>query len=225
MAKVGDWGWQVLMNYNGRIMCGGSLINSRWVISAAHCTIGRTNPSPYDIIIGSHDRVSMEWHAVSVKVSLVINHVSYNAQTMANDISLLKLATKVTYTDYILPACLADGTVNFAGTQAMATGWGSTSSGGSVANKLMEVSVLFLTDERCKAKYTTVDVKTAVCAGDNHIYADTCQGDSGGPLVNQVGSVWHLTGLTSWGYGCGSGGVYTRVSAYVSWVQQQISAN
>lgn len=34
---VGDWGWQVALYYNGFFSCGGSIINSQWVITAAHC--------------------------------------------------------------------------------------------------------------------------------------------------------------------------------------------
>ena len=45
------------------------------------------------------------------------------------------------------------------------------------------------------------------------------KGDSGGPYSVKVGSKWMLGGLTSWGYGCGDGGVYTRVSLYLSWIQ------
>ena len=51
------------------------------------------------------------------------------------------------------------------------------------------------------------------------------QGDSGGPLVVQDGAKWYLGGLTSWGYGCGDGGVYTRVSLYFQWVQDIIQVN
>ena len=49
------------------------------------------------------------------------------------------------------------------------------------------------------------------------------QGDSGGPLVTQVDGAWTLVGLTSWGYSCAravSPGVFTRVSNYVSLIEQ-----
>jgi secreted trypsin-like serine protease len=48
------------------------------------------------------------------------------------------------------------------------------------------------------------------------------QGDSGGPFVvadATRGGRYTLAGLTSWGINCGNGGVYTRVSAYRSWVE------
>ena len=39
-ATAGDWGWQVLMLSNGDFACGGSLINTQWVVTAAHCALG-----------------------------------------------------------------------------------------------------------------------------------------------------------------------------------------
>ena len=84
-----------------------------------------------------------------------------------------------------------------------------------------------LTDQRCKQKFNSVDTNTVVCAGETGQNKDTCQGDSGGPLVVQHASdkKWNLVGLTSWGYGCGDGGVYTRVSAFRTWVLNKITAN
>jgi secreted trypsin-like serine protease len=51
---------------------------------------------------------------------------------------------------------------------------------------------------------------------------DTCQGDSGGPLMAFVDDRWVLAGITSFGYECaqpGYPGVYTRVSAFISFIQ------
>lgn len=39
-ATVGDWGWQVGINYNGRHLCGGALLNEWWMVTAAHCVAG-----------------------------------------------------------------------------------------------------------------------------------------------------------------------------------------
>ena len=56
IAAVGDWGWQVAMLYNGKFYCGGSLINSQWILTAAHCVERNTNPSGYSFLIGAHNR-------------------------------------------------------------------------------------------------------------------------------------------------------------------------
>jgi secreted trypsin-like serine protease len=63
-----------------------------------------------------------------------------------------------------------------------------------------------------------------VCAGNTT--ADACQGDSGGPLICNINGLGMVIGITSWGEGCGqkdSPGVYTNVSAYIKWINEQIS--
>ena len=42
-ANVGDWGWQIMLNWNGRSICGGALISEQWVATAAHCLYGYLN--------------------------------------------------------------------------------------------------------------------------------------------------------------------------------------
>lgn len=61
----------------------------------------------------------------------------------------------------------------------------------------------------------------------DYFFLDTCQGDSGGPLLMFTSNrVWQQVGITSNGDGCaqpGKPGVYTRVSAYQSWINQTMN--
>ena len=223
-SKKGDWGWQVAINYNGGFTCGGSLINSEWIVTAAHCVFTRTTPSLYSVDIGLHDRLAPEVVAVNRRVSTIVIHPSYNPTFWRNDIALMKLISPITYSNFILPVCIPSESASMVGKVAIATGWGTLRAGGAVSRYLMEVAMPFLTDLRCVQKYPDVDVTNAVCAGEVGENKDTCQGDSGGPLVvqNPVDGKWYLGGITSWGYGCGDGGVYTRTSLYSKWITQTI---
>lgn len=93
-ADPEDWGWQVAMLYNGRFTCGGSVLNKHWIITAAHCVYGRTNPNFYSFAFGLHDRTTPESWATTRSVSKVIMHPRYNPQNLQNDIALMKLSVR-----------------------------------------------------------------------------------------------------------------------------------
>uniref|UniRef100_A0A8C9PZ56 Peptidase S1 domain-containing protein n=1 Tax=Spermophilus dauricus TaxID=99837 RepID=A0A8C9PZ56_SPEDA len=64
-----------------------------------------------------------------------------------------------------------------------------------------------------------------VCAGGDGIIS-SCNGDSGGPLNCQAeNGAWEVHGIVSFGSGQGCNTlkkptVYTRVSAYIDWINQ-----
>lgn len=107
--------------------------------------------------------------------------------------------------------CLPDGTEDFVGKTAWATGFGRPCSACGGSYKLLQVDVPVLTDSRCVEKFNpiTINPDTQICAGDNQ-GKDTCNGDSGGPLVVRGSNGrWVLAGLTSFGSNpCGEGGTF-----------------
>ncbi|XP_073708659.1 serine protease 27-like [Garra rufa] len=229
----GSWPWQVSLHSSvfGGHFCGGSLINNKWVLTAAHCLPGVTASSLL-VYLGKRTQQGVNTYEISRNVISIIVHPSYNSQTNDNDIALLHLSSAVTFNDYIRPVCLAaQGSVFPVGTSSWITGWGDIQSGVSLPSPgiLQETLVPVVANDQCNTLLGSGSVTTnMMCAGLIEGGKDTCQGDSGGPMVSKQCSVWVQSGVTSWGYGCAdpnAPGVYARVSQYQSWITSHVGQN
>ncbi|XP_037545122.1 trypsin-2 [Nematolebias whitei] len=225
-AAAGAWPWQASLQIRGAL-CGGSLINNQWVLSAAHC-FSSTSTSNVQIYLGRLNLQSTNTNQVVLSASQIIVHPSYNSNTNNNDLALVKLSSTVTFTDYIRPVCLAaDGSVFPGGLDSWVTGFGTTSSGGTVSNTLQEVDVPIVTNSDCNNSYGSI-TSNMLCAGLTQGGKDSCQGDSGGPLVCINGTTWVQAGVVSFGNGCAQAkypGVYARVSQYQAWISSQVTGD
>ncbi|XP_030592368.1 transmembrane protease serine 9-like [Archocentrus centrarchus] len=230
-APPGSWPWQVSLQRSGSHFCGGSLINSQWVLCAAHCFQSYT-ASSVTVSLGRQSLKGSNPNAVSRSVSQVIKHPNYNSVTSDNDIALLKLSSSVTFTNYIRPVCLAaSGSTFYNGINTWVTGWGNIASGVSLPSpqNLMEVKVPIVGNRKCNCDYGVGSITdNMVCAGLSAGGKDSCQGDSGGPMVSKQNGRWIQAGIVSFGEGCALPnfpGVYTRVSRYQTWINSQITSN
>jgi len=221
-ATPHSWGWMVGMRRNGAFICGGSLISHRAAITAAHCIYGSTNVNVYILDVGLHDRNNHESWTLNVRVSRLIMHAQYSPSTLMHDIAIMHFTDPIELDHYrIVPVCIPQPHQDWQGRMCWATGWGSLFSGGSVTRYLQEVEMIHLTNQRCATRFgTRVNTTLQMCGGEVGEGIDTCQGDSGGPYVCEdiATNTWYLVGITSWGFGCGDGGVYTKCQGYHQWI-------
>ncbi|XP_054000991.1 protein masquerade isoform X3 [Hylaeus anthracinus] len=237
-ADANEWCWQVaLINSLNQYLCGGALIGTQWVLTAAHCVtnIVRSGDAIY-VRVGDHDltRKYGSPGAQTLRVATTYIHHNHNSQTLDNDIALLKLHGQAELKDGVCLVCLpARGVSHTAGKRCTVTGYGYMGEAGPIPLRVREAEIPIVSDAECIRKVNAVTEKifilpaSSFCAGGEQ-GNDACQGDGGGPLVCQDDGFYELAGLVSWGFGCGRldvPGVYVKVSAFIGWINQIISVN
>lgn len=185
---------------------GGTIVAKRWILTAAHIA---TTGSSLQVSAGIVNRNSSGQNRVYKQHR---NHPNYNGgQVPTHDIALVEVTQPFSYNGSVNAVKLASANNSglwVVNNQATVSGFGRTSSGGSLSNELRQVNV----------QITNVDnTNNKIRAGGNG-GNDSCQGDSGGPLSSSNTQI----GLVSAGGTCGTGGDYMMVSKYLDFITQTI---
>ncbi|XP_055643915.1 CLIP domain-containing serine protease B15-like [Toxorhynchites rutilus septentrionalis] len=249
ITKLEEHPWAALLIYDigkERIIykCGGALLNSRFVLTAAHCIIDIPQSwklqsirfrefdamSEENCTVVNDDKVCRQDYGVEK----VVVHPGYDKSRInkLHDIAIVKLTESVMFSKYTKPICLPfDETISampIDDEDFTVTGWGQTET--AIRSRLqLHVDLVGKTNEICDTAFE----KANVTLTDNHLcvggekHKDSCKGDSGGPLMRQVGNVWYQVGVVSFGSKfCGLEGypgIYTNVAKYLSWITEVVN--
>ncbi|NWS53792.1 CTRC protein, partial [Chunga burmeisteri] len=228
-ARAPSGPWQISLQYSRagawHHTCGGTLIAPNWVLTAAHCI---SSSQTYRVVLGK--QVLLEENepgSVAVGVDKIIVHEKWNSFFIVNDIALIKLATSVGESESIQPACLPPaGQILENNYPCYVTGWGRLWTNGPLADVLQQALLPVVDYDICSQRdWWGSNVRpTMVCAGGDGVVSG-CNGDSGGPLNCQRQGLWEVAGIVSFGSGLGCNTakkptVFTRVSAYIDWIEQ-----
>jgi secreted trypsin-like serine protease len=224
--------WQIaLTTSSGSQFCGGSIVNSRWVLTAQHCVAG--GDADMRVVAGI-TRVSQQNTGQIGTVDGVVTFPGFVDPVVGKDIALLHVTPALNLSGanaraipLITPADASAG-ATAAGVVANVSGWGTLSSGGSSPDILQEVDVPLISNPQAQAAYRqeniTADQLGAGILGVGGV--DSCQGDSGGPLTVNFNEAERLAGVVSWGYGCADPqfpGMYGRVSSFQPYISARVN--
>jgi secreted trypsin-like serine protease len=225
-ASISQVPWQVALIYRparsdfqGQF-CGGSILSSTWILTAAHCLEDGMAFRDLMVLAGTNELSTRRLNGIQAKRYIL--HPGWDTATNDNDVALIELLKPITLRAGRAEAISLPADRPEEEDIAVISGWGNTSNTGVVWTTLLKrASVEISSDDYCDGVYGSYSADLMVCATGPSFTTDTCQGDSGGPLAINVDGRWEIHGITSFGVGCAEApwpGVYAEVFEYNDWI-------
>ncbi|NXQ86528.1 FA10 factor, partial [Nyctibius grandis] len=202
--------------------CGGTILNEYFILSGAHCV---SHFEDLQVLVGMVDKEKEEPSRAMHRVEKIIAHADFDTATYDNDIALLKLEKPITFSEDVVPACLPDedfaNEVLMNQTFGIVSGFGNMFERAQLAKRMKVLQIPYVDRDTCKLALRRTITEKMFCAGYDKDGKDVCRGDGGGPHVTQYNGTYFITGIISWGEGCGRQGkygVYTNLAEFLPWV-------
>ncbi|XP_061638086.1 transmembrane protease serine 5 isoform X2 [Phyllopteryx taeniolatus] len=186
-ATLGRWPWQVSLYYSNRHTCGGSIITSQWIVTAAHCVHNYRLPqvSSWAVYTGVVTRnLAKMMERTGHTVEKIVYNKNYNHVSHDSDIAMMKLWNPLNFSETVRPVCLPQYDYDPpGGTQCWISGWGYTQPDGvHSSDTLKEAAIPIIGNNKCNSScmYNGEITPRMLCAGYTEGKVDACQVGSGG---------------------------------------------
>jgi len=204
-------------------ICGGTIIGSKTILTAAHCVDGST-ASSLKVKYGGTNRTDLK---TTIQVTEVAKHPQWASSTRDSDVAILRLRAAVTDEDGNPLSTYGQLATSSAstGAEVSISGWGTThGSDNQLPGQQQGTTMEALEAGACTAKWSDVRPITGNMACAESESGSFCKGDEGGPVTDASGST--IYGVLSWREnGCPADttvrpNVYADVAALSTWIDQ-----
>ncbi|XP_069987568.1 serine protease nudel [Penaeus vannamei] len=202
-AEPEMWGFLVMLLREGLPTCLGSILDSRWILTAAAC-VDEYDQYFYEVKAGMLRRNSTSPYEQISNVTEIINN--------EHELALLRLATPLHLNRWVRPVCEFDSEVVDVNTDCVIAGWTN------------------MQEEEPYDHLQQSTLKTLSCPSVNKDSQLCVDGDRtektlpGTPLMCRRGEEWHLGGVSSGGSTVENrNGVFTRISSFRQWIENRQS--
>nr|XP_035922611.1 mannan-binding lectin serine protease 1 isoform X5 [Halichoerus grypus] len=180
-AQKGTTPWIAMLSYpKEQPFCGGSLLGSSWIVTAAHCLHRSLDPdypvlhdsdllrpSDFKIILGKHWRRQSDGNEQHLRAKHLFLHPLYDPSTFENDVALVELLESPVLSDFVMPICLPEGSPQ-EGDMVIISGWGKQFLH-RFPETLMEIEIPVVDHRTCLEAYAPLKRKVTrdmICAGE-----------------------------------------------------------
>uniref|UniRef100_A0A8C4KGV0 Peptidase S1 domain-containing protein n=1 Tax=Dromaius novaehollandiae TaxID=8790 RepID=A0A8C4KGV0_DRONO len=175
LARDGEWPWQASIQLDGIHRCGASVISNTWLLTAAHCFRGGTDPRRWTASFGTLLRPPKQ----KKFVRNIIIHEEYNDHLHNHeyDVAVVELASPIKFTSDVHSICLPEASHVFPdNASCFVTGWGALRNDGNV-NQLRQAEVKIISTRICNMRqvYHGMITPGMLCAGYLEGQVDACQ--------------------------------------------------
>lgn len=145
-ATQGEFPWLVSVRLGSSHHCGGTLVTSKWVLTAAHCLCrGKqiVDAGAVRVIVGAHDLRNAR--RPPHPVARLVVHSHYSCHSHHHDVAMLLLRTSVDWASSVRPACFPGSSAStFAGDEASVAGWGWTNEDYNKGTRIYKYKTLII---------------------------------------------------------------------------------